>query len=406
MRSKRFLLIPGNNSLSHVAKCLALRQALLGRGHEALLAVSRKSAGFLERLGVEHAVLPDIQENDDAGLPTVEWFRDGARIAACIDAEIELLKRFRPDRAVGVFRFTLKASAQAADVPFDSLASGCLLPGGSDVLGFSDGEPGRASQQIILDGFYEYAGAKISREFARFGIAPVRDARSFLVGENTLLWDFPQFSRAPELPGVVHVGPVTWNHWPYDPLEVSALKLNGSPLAIVAFGTCASYAGVAGRIVRLLVGMGYHVVVAAGGQQIFLDSVPGSGRVTVCSFAPLHELFPHASLLVTHGGQMTVFEALQHKVPVAVMPFQPEQAHNGVCLERLGCGRRLIPSQCFQGNPAVYLDALNGRSDAEIAADIAALTDDPAVPARLAAVKAIMDGYRSVDAAADRLEVA
>jgi UDP:flavonoid glycosyltransferase YjiC (YdhE family) len=88
------------------------------------------------------------------------------------------------------------------------------------------------------------------------------------------------------------------------------------------------------------------------------------------------------------------------------MPFQPEQAHNGVCLERLGCGRRLIPSQCFQGNPAVYLDALNRRSDAELAADIAGLTDDPAVPERLAAVKAIMDGYRSVDAAADRLEVA
>jgi UDP-N-acetylglucosamine:LPS N-acetylglucosamine transferase len=158
--------------------------------------------------------------------------------------------------------------------------------------------------------------------------------------------------------------------------------------------------------VNILVKLGYHVLLAAGGQQALLDRIPGNGHVTVCSFAPLHEIFPHASLLVSHGGHMTVFEALQHEVPVMVMPFQPEQAHNGVCLERLGCGSRLIPSQCFQGNPAVYLDALRGRSDADIAADIAALTDDPALPGRLTALKAVMDGYRSIDAVADRLEAA
>jgi UDP:flavonoid glycosyltransferase YjiC (YdhE family) len=369
-----------------------------------LIAVSRKSAGFLERLGVTHAVLPDIQENDDAGLPTVEWFRDGARIAGCIDAEIDLLKRFRPDRAVGVFRFTLKASAQAADVPFDSLASGCLLPGGSEVLGYSDGEPGRASQQIILDGFYGYAGEDLARDRRRH--RPVQDARSFLVGEHTLLWDFPEFAAAPDIPGVMHVGPITWDHWPYDPVDIDALTEKEAPLAVVAFGTCAAQTAVAERIVNILVRLGYHVLLAAGGQQALLDKIPGNGHVTVCSFAPLHEIFPHASLLVTHGGQMTVFEALKHEVPVMVMPFQPEQAHNGVCLERLGCGSRLIPSQCFQGNPAVYLDALNGRSDAEIAADIAAFTKDPALPGRLVAVKAVMDGYRSVDAVADRLEAA
>lgn len=117
MRPLRFLFIPGNNSLSHVAKCLAIEKALAARGHETLVAVSRKSSQFLRRLGVEHAVLPDIQERDDAGLPTVEWFRDPRQIGDCVEAEIDLLQRFKPDRAVGVFRFTLKASAQATRVP-------------------------------------------------------------------------------------------------------------------------------------------------------------------------------------------------------------------------------------------------------------------------------------------------
>ena len=47
----RFLLEPCNNTLSHVAKCLALREALEACGHEVFLAVSVARAAFLERIG-------------------------------------------------------------------------------------------------------------------------------------------------------------------------------------------------------------------------------------------------------------------------------------------------------------------------------------------------------------------
>jgi len=48
------------------------------------------------------------------------------------------------------------------------------------------------------------------------------------------------------------------------------------------------------------------------------------------------------------------------------MPFQPEQAHNGICLERMGCGRLLVPPTPFLGNSRVYLNALDMVSDGEI----------------------------------------
>jgi hypothetical protein len=47
----RCLLIPGNNSLSHVAKCLAIRELLInrGKGHVVLIAVTQKNSqlGFM-----------------------------------------------------------------------------------------------------------------------------------------------------------------------------------------------------------------------------------------------------------------------------------------------------------------------------------------------------------------------
>ncbi|MGE5385750.1 MAG: glycosyl transferase, partial [Betaproteobacteria bacterium] len=102
----RFLLHPCNNTLSHVAKCLALREVLQSRGHEVLLSVSAGRAAFLERIGEkDYFVLPDIQEADGAPIPGFCWFRP-ERVEACVQAEVKLLRELRPDAVLGVFRFT------------------------------------------------------------------------------------------------------------------------------------------------------------------------------------------------------------------------------------------------------------------------------------------------------------
>ncbi len=397
----RFLLVPGNNSLSHVAKCLALTEALEARGHEALTAVSRKHSSFLTQLSVEHAVLPDIQETDDSGFPSVEWFRDPRPIADCVKAEVSLLKEYRPDRVLGVFRFTLKTSAALAGVPYDSLLCGCMLPESREVLGFAPDEPGCDNQRISLDGFFQYAGSKLGRALGAMSLEKTdADIRHSLRGERTFLWDFPEFVPLPATPGIVHIGPVSWSRWPYDSVDIQSILSIGRPLAMVSFGTCTVCLHSTRRIIRVLIDLGYTVLLAAGGQRQFLDLMPPEAHLAVMRFAPLPQLLPHASLLVTHGGQLTVFEALQNRVPVVVMPFQPEQAHNGVCLERIGCGIRLVPPQTFQGNSRVYIDALEQMTDDDIRLKIARLVSDPTLSARLAAAEQTLRKYNGVEALA------
>lgn len=359
----KFLLVPENNSLSHVAKCLAIQDGLTSLGHHSLIAVSSKSASFVRALGRDCAVLPDLQENDGAAFPTVQWFNNPGKIADCVKAELALLKEYRPDRVLGVFRFTIKAAAELAGIPYDSLICGCLVPSAGEVLGFHPDEEGAQLQEQYLDLFFRYAGDRVSGVLKGLGLAGVRDVRDMLRGERTFLWDFPEFAAVPPLPGLHHVGPVAWHHWPHDDGELTSMVDDWKPLALVSFGTCVNSGEVAARLVRLLVDLGYRVVLAAGGRSELVEAAVKHPSVTVCSFAPLHLLFPHAKLLICHGGQMTMFEALAHGVPVLVLPLQPEQAHNGVCLERLGAGRRLIPSQVFRGDSRVYTDAFDAISD-------------------------------------------
>jgi UDP:flavonoid glycosyltransferase YjiC (YdhE family) len=397
----RLLLVPGNNSLSHVAKCLALTEALEARGHEVRTAVSRKHSSFLTQLSIEHAVLPDIQENDDSGFPSVEWFRDPRSIVHCVNAEVSLLEEYQPDRVLGVFRFTLKSSAALAGVPYDSLLCGCMLPESREVLGFAPDEPGCDNQRIILDGFFRYAGSKLGRALGALGLEKTSgDIRNNLRGERTFLWDFPEFVPLPATPGILHVGPVSWSKWPYDPVDIDSILSPGRPLAVLSFGTCTVCLSSTRRIIRVLIDLGYAVLLAAGGQRQFLNLMPPEPYLTIRSFAPLPKLLPHASLLVTHGGQLTMFEALQNRVPVVVMPFQPEQAHNGVCLERMGCGIRLVPPQTFQGNSRVYIDALEKMTDDDIRSKIAGLVNEPALSARLDAAVQVLRKYTGAEALA------
>jgi UDP:flavonoid glycosyltransferase YjiC (YdhE family) len=398
-RHMKLLLAAQTNSLSHLAKCLATRTSLLALGHEVLLAAGRRHQQFLGQLGVTSFYLPSLQNDGENAFPSIDWFMYPEKIQSVITAERELLRKIRPDRILGVFRFTMKASAQLAGIPYDSLICGCMLPEVKEGLGFLPEEAGANRAHEYMSLFFGYAGARISQALRTAGLPAVKDAREMLCGERTFLWDFPDFMPVPRVPGRYHIGPVLWKDWPSQRQTANAEEHSSyrGPLAVVSFGTSVGNLTATKRIVHILLGLGFRVALAAGGQKTFVESIDWGPRVRVFHFAPMSGLLSRASLLICHGGQMTIFDALAHRVPTVVLPFQPEQAHNGACLERLGCGRRLLPPTHFFGDSQVYLKSLAALGDDDIAAVIESLHGCPAVDAALAKTGARLESYTGVD---------
>jgi hypothetical protein len=402
----KLLLIPENNSLSHIAKCLSLMEILKSNGHEVHIAIGKKHSPFLNNLGICHHILSDIQETDSGGFPSFEWFSNAAIIENCIREEVALIEKIKPDRVLGVFRFTLYASSQIAKVPYDSLICGCMIPDCQEVLGFSENEGGSEVQKKFLGNFFRFAGKKYSLALTQLGLTKIDDIRITLKGEHTFLWDFPEFMPLPQNADITHIGPIAFHRWPYDYDTVDLENIFDSkyPIAVVSFGTCVTDNTAVQRIVKLLLDLGYQVIVAAGGQPTMFNIKQPDTRVIVLKFAPLDKIFPHTSLLVTHGGQMTVFEALQNKIPILVMPLQPEQAHNGVCLERIGCGTRLIPSTPFTGIPDDYINVFNQIPDDILLTKINDLTSNWKVTENLAKIEQVIDHYQGAKTLVNYLE--
>lgn len=398
----RFLLLPENNSLSHIAKSLAISDSLERRGHEPFIGVATSRAGFMKNTGRKFFTLPGIQETDNAPLPTLNWFRDPRRTLECIHAEAELIKKTRADRVLGIFRFTAGASARIAGVPHDSLVCGCMLKDSGEVLGYANDDPGGDEQGKYMDLFFSHLARKMNVCLDMLGLGKIDDIREMLKGERTFLWDFPEFMPVRAGDGVVHIGPVSWNGWPYDGFDPAVVADSKRPLAIVAFGTGALHLNCTIRLIKVLVREGFTVVLAAGGHEQVLGALPELEHLLKLNYAPLHQILPHASLIVTHGGQMTIFEALARRVPVLVIPFQPEQMHNGLCLERIGCGRRLINAGPFKGDARIYQQALDSCTDADIVSAISSLVNSR-TRAALEKIVGIMEKYRGVEALSELL---
>ncbi|MDP2834458.1 MAG: glycosyltransferase [Pseudomonadota bacterium] len=402
----RFLLEPCNNTLSHLAKCLALRETLEARGHEVFLTVSKSRAGFLDRLGQErYFVLPDIQEADAGTTPTLAWFRPG-RVEACVRAEVSLLNRLKPDAVLGVFRFTGPLSAKLAGVPYDALICGSMTPACPDVLGFAADEVGAGGQDAALRFFRKTCAQRMSPALAALGLDPVDDAWQLLAGRRTFLWDFPEFQPLPAAPGYHHVGPPRWSGWPQGEADSSALDRLEGPIAYVAFGTGHTPPRLLRHLLESLWRLGYAVALALGGQHTTETLPEVSSRLAIFEFLAVEQALARAALVVCHGGQLLVFEAMRQGIPVFVLPLQPEQAQNGVCVERMGCGRRLLRGVVFDGRADAIERAFLSRPPGQIADEIATCLSDRSMPARLALAAEQISHYRGCVALAEQLEAA
>ena len=84
--------------------------------------------------------------------------------------------------------------------------------------------------------------------------------------------------------------------------------------------------------------------------------------------------------------------------------LQPEQAQNGVCVERMGCGQRLQKGIVFTGGTADIEAAFISRPIAAIADAIAAFLADTETPARLDLASRQIGNYHGTETLAMLLE--
>jgi len=162
------------------------------------------------------------------------------------------------------------------------------------------------------------------------------------------------------------------------------------PPAYISFGTVlgelsdalpvlrAALEAMADLPVRALMTTGPGVDIAT------LGVVPAN--VSVETFVPQAQVFPHAAVVLNHGGSGTVLGGLSAGIPMVIAPLLADQPHNARSVEGTGSGVAVFtPDAASMHRAVARVLVTSAMRDAagRIAAEMAALPDVDAAVDRL-----------------------
>jgi zeaxanthin glucosyltransferase len=223
------------------------------------------------------------------------------------------------------------------------------------------------------------------------GLGPVRAARK-LFPELAHITQLPQCLDHPRsrLPATFHyTGP--WANQAARPhVEFPWDRLDGRPILYASLGTTRNVQAFIFRLVaEACQEFDLQLVISLGGRfdpEMFPD-LPGDPLVT--KYAPQLELIQLATMVITHGGPNTVFEALMQGKPMVAIPLAHDQPAVAARLARLGIAEVL---------PVMRLSA------EKIQRAVSNVLNDPAYRHAAVAIQAELRSLHGLDRAANLIE--
>jgi MGT family glycosyltransferase len=191
------------------------------------------------------------------------------------------------------------------------------------------------------------------------------------------LWLYPDavdYSRADPLSGIwrnlescVRDTDEPWRL----PDRLAMEELAERPLVYLSLGSLGSGdVGLMRKLIDELADAPYRVIVSMGPQHAELELAP---NMAGAEFLPQVSLLPEVDLVVTHGGNNTITEALHFGKPMVVLPLFWDQYDNAQRIDETGFGKRLDTYAHDGGELTGAIDAL--LADAGLADRLEGVSD-------------------------------
>ncbi|MFI6508172.1 glycosyltransferase [Streptosporangium sp. NPDC050855] len=401
--------------------CIGIGDILRKRGHRVVFAAEASWKGKLEALGFEEDLVdlaPPSDEEQDAGQFWKDFIRDTAPEYrkstleqletvtkpiwdALIDGARysepqlkEIIDRVRPDVIVEDNVITFPALLTAGK-PFVRIVS-CnpLEVRGEGVAPVFSGLPaGDRSQWAAFEAEYDRTHREIWTAFNEWVVAqgapPLPDL-DFIHEGDLNLYVFPEIA---DYTDARPLGP-TWHRLDSSVRETEGTFEIPEPLAsregaLVYFslGSLGSAdVSLMQRVIDVLATTPYRFIVSKGPLH---EEIKLAENMWGAEFVPQTAILPQVDLVITHGGNNTVTEALHFGKPMILLPLFWDQYDNAQRMHELGYGVRL----------STY-----AFTDEELTGALDRLLGDTALRERLAAAGAEIRGRDGLRRAADLIE--
>jgi hypothetical protein len=305
---------------------------------------------------------------------------------AVADRLRHIVARLAPDMVlVDQLAFSATAALRGLRQPFLSFLPGhpCQLPARGQIFGYPELRPPtfgasasalRSLRELCTSVSSEFTAAYNAATLALDPTAAPLDDAFAAGGTLGTLVNYPvQLGRhAGRLPHATFLGSCIRSEERGTPLGRLVRERRAEPRAYVSLGSFLSArADVLRRIVQALRLLGWDAVIATGATEPrTLGPLPPNW--VVAEHLPQVAALEACDVVVCHGGNNTVTEALTAGVPVLAAPFSTDQFAGAEDLRRAGLGDALDPSRPSADVIAARLTSLIDGDAASRAASLGA----------------------------------
>ncbi|MCX5886354.1 MAG: glycosyltransferase [Proteobacteria bacterium] len=351
---KRIIFAPASGVISHVVRCLVIGRALKERGHEIIFAgLPRylKDPSIVSPGELGYYPLPDF-DTDEAmeALRSIKRPYTKETILNHIQEELKMFEELRPDLAVSDFRLTMYISARVAKVPLVSILNTHWVSqyftgkyhapdthpiplAMKKVLGKSLAD---ASWIKVLNLLQRYKLAPYYHAFKQYHLEKKALIPELVVGDFNLILDTELLGPTRDLPAnFLQSGPVIWS--PDLPLPSWVKDLDRKrPVIYVTMGS-SGHTDLFRMILDTFRGSPYQVIISTGGQiDLKKDEIPEGFYVE--KYLPGEKIMEMADVVICHGGNQTVYQAVQAGTPAIIIATHLDQEWGGEMLEEHQAG--------------------------------------------------------------------
>jgi UDP:flavonoid glycosyltransferase YjiC (YdhE family) len=260
--------------------------------------------------------------------------------------QVSVIENLQPYAVLGDTMPTLKMAAERTGVKYISLMNGYISRYHADVHQMPASHPLYKYVKVlpvgVQDFFVEIGEQKSYREIHRpfneirnkYALSKKYSYEDELEGDVNLLCDLPELFPQKKLPvGYYEIPPLFYTSNEKEDEVVRQLDKNKKTL-FVSMGSTGEWQNV--HFLNHPYFEKYNIVTAGDRNHII-----NTRGVIKAPFVNIHQLFPHTDLVICHGGNGTIYQALMYGIPLLCRTSHFEQQWNVNKLESVRLGKSL-----------------------------------------------------------------
>ncbi len=356
------LAMPNGNFLSHMSRPLAIAKKLREMGYNVVFAGDGDYMKLPRNDGFEVHTIKTIDLEYSLSVSRkgrLSWY-DYSTIDEHVQAELALFAKVQPDLVLNDFRPTLGTSCEMANIPLVCILNASWTNYSTVRVRAPDHLRvtqilGRGICDAIAPMIKEYVLKKDSAPFRQYrkdkALSQKVNMMDIWTGDLNLLTDIPEYGPTQNLPGNFrYIGPITWEPDLTEPEWLAKLDPQKTTLYFTMGST--GFPRFFEQAIELFKDLAYQCIMTTGGMVDIPNSPP---NFYITDFAPGSALLAKSDVVICHGGNGTIYQALGQGVPIIGIPTMHDQEFNLDRVEALGVGIQLNE---LKFKPIHLLDAI------------------------------------------------